>query len=329
MSDEKGFDFENEALDTEDQVSPEGETKQSSKKSSKKIDKTSKQSDQDAEQVSPHEEFMLDDEQINETQAHEKTQAKKSWFFNGLIGIVILVGAYMTYTSIFPSKPVKKHTTSQSHNLGFKDHVYQTPTNKVIQQKLPIKSFAASSTTPAKPAKIVKRNDNTTTSTTKTSNNYRLMSQEDIKSLASGIGKMVANDNQSLAEHIVSIEKQQAILAQNNSNENKILQNEINRLNATLLDINSKMKDYNTTIKTISHALGITSAQLKVLVAQQADHAQKLTLRAVVQGRAWLVDEDGNTHTVAKGDSIPYYGKVQRIDADNDQVEMSSGYTFT
>ena len=47
---------------------------------------------------------------------------------------------------------------------------------------------------------------------------------------------------------------------------------------------------------------------------------QKLTLRAVVPGRAWLVDGAGNTVSVTTGDVLPYYGKVTKIDSDKGPV---------
>ena len=48
-------------------------------------------------------------------------------------------------------------------------------------------------------------------------------------------------------------------------------------------------------------------------------------LRAIVPGRAWLVDSNGQTRTVQVGDTLSQYGKVQQILPEQGQVTTSSG----
>ena len=56
---------------------------------------------------------------------------------------------------------------------------------------------------------------------------------------------------------------------------------------------------------------------------------QKMTLRAVVPGRAWLVNGKGQTITISEGSEMPYYGKVLKIDNKSNTVTMSTGYIFS
>ncbi|WP_139121707.1 hypothetical protein [Piscirickettsia litoralis] len=70
------------------------------------------------------------------------------------------------------------------------------------------------------------------------------------------------------------------------------------------------------------------NAQIKLMLANQYSHREKLRLRAIITGRAWLVNEAGVTYTLTKGSEIPGYGKVVKINDSKEQVVMSSGYIF-
>lgn len=48
-------------------------------------------------------------------------------------------------------------------------------------------------------------------------------------------------------------------------------------------------------------------------------------IRAIVPGRAWIVDQNGNARSVAVGDKLPQYGKIVHILADRGVVATSSG----
>ncbi len=50
-----------------------------------------------------------------------------------------------------------------------------------------------------------------------------------------------------------------------------------------------------------------------------------LTVHAIIPGRAWLKNRDGQIMTVTEGDSVEGYGKVLAIDAPSGQVLTSSG----
>jgi len=48
-------------------------------------------------------------------------------------------------------------------------------------------------------------------------------------------------------------------------------------------------------------------------------------IKAMIQGRAWLMTSEGSSTTVAVGDNLPGYGNISIIDVDNGQVVTSSG----
>ena len=48
-------------------------------------------------------------------------------------------------------------------------------------------------------------------------------------------------------------------------------------------------------------------------------------IRAVVEGRAWLVDKSGNSMTISVGDQVPDYGKVEKIYSAQGFIVTSSG----
>lgn len=52
-------------------------------------------------------------------------------------------------------------------------------------------------------------------------------------------------------------------------------------------------------------------------------------LKAVVPGRAWIINNHGVSQSVSVGDSVPQYGIVKVVDADRGMVLMSSGKVIT
>ena len=78
----------------------------------------------------------------------------------------------------------------------------------------------------------------------------------------------------------------------------------------------------------ISKAAKQASEDVQLLVARETATKEKWTLRAVVPGRAWLVNPAGETMSISKGTVISNYGTVKDIDSDNGKILMSSGYVF-
>lgn len=61
---------------------------------------------------------------------------------------------------------------------------------------------------------------------------------------------------------------------------------------------------------------------------QQKNTSVNVSLKAVLDGRAWFVTKGGESISVSVGDSIPGVGSVQRIDPDQGQVIMSNGTVY-
>ncbi|MDX2165206.1 MAG: hypothetical protein SFW07_07310 [Gammaproteobacteria bacterium] len=73
--------------------------------------------------------------------------------------------------------------------------------------------------------------------------------------------------------------------------------------------------------KTKSTTIGAVSKKVKVVESNKASYYVK----AMIQGRAWLMTSDGASKTVAVGDNLPGYGVVSSIDVNNSEVFTSSG----
>ena len=114
--------------------------------------------------------------------------------------------------------------------------------------------------------------------------------------------------------------------------EDKILADQskkINKLVDEMSKVSSNVMKINKSMTTLKQSMIKTQVELKLVIAQKAADMQKLTLRAVVPGRAWLVNGKGQTVTVSVGTDMPYYGKVLKIDNKANTVTMSTGYIFS
>jgi hypothetical protein len=94
-------------------------------------------------------------------------------------------------------------------------------------------------------------------------------------------------------------------------------------------DLSVQFAKMNKTLANVNQSIVKTQVQLKLVIAEKAAEAQKMTLRAVVPGRAWLVNGKGQTLTISVGNELPYYGKVLKIDSKANTVTMSTGYVFS
>jgi len=94
-------------------------------------------------------------------------------------------------------------------------------------------------------------------------------------------------------------------------------------------DLGAQFANMNKTLAGVNQSIVKTQVELKLVIAEKAAQAQKMTLRAVVPGRAWLVNGKGQTITISDGSELPYYGKVLKIDSKSNTVTMSTGYVFS
>ncbi len=103
----------------------------------------------------------------------------------------------------------------------------------------------------------------------------------------------------------------------------------IDSLSKKIDDLGTQFASMNKTLAGVNQSIVKTQVELKLVIAEKAAEAQKMTLRAVVPGRAWLVNGKGQTLTISVGNELPYYGKVLKIDSKANTVTMSTGYVFS
>ncbi len=154
---------------------------------------------------------------------------------------------------------------------------------------------------------------------------YVQMTKQDMKTLLRGFSMAEKKDINRLSQQVAQLQTQ---IGDNKGNGHS-LRAQVIQVAKQQRILADQMSSYNHYLAKISQSLTTTQAQLKLLVAERAAHATKLTLRAVVPGRAWLVNGKGATTTVVVGSQLDNYGKVVRIDSKNDKVYMSSGYVFS
>ena len=148
------------------------------------------------------------------------------------------------------------------------------------------------------------------------------MSKKEFKQLIQGFSGVVDSANSNLSKGMNNLQLNINQLAGIMGKSSQMTQ-----ANFTLLTKKIELMSQN--LLKVSNNLAKTQSQLKVLVAEKAQNAQKLSLHAVVPGRAWLTDQDGKTISVSIGSQLPYYGQVTKIDSDAGKVYMSSGYVFS
>lgn len=146
----------------------------------------------------------------------------------------------------------------------------------------------------------------------------------DMQTMINGLAQAEGQSMQTMVKQMQALQQSVTSALQNNNSNSQT----ITQLAQQMQQLNAKLDAYNQNLVQVSKGLQTTQTQLQLILAQSAQGASKLTLRAVVPGRAWLMDSKGDTTSVAVGDSLPYYGKVLSIDADAGTVTTSSGYVF-
>ena len=221
-------------------------------------------------------------------------------------GVVVLVILYYMYSMIFPSTPAPAAPVAQNQNTGF--GLGTQPVN-VPHTAAP---QVAASATPV------------------VSNQPPVMAftQDDLKQMIAGFATVVDQQNAKLATQISAISAAQTALTQEESMLTTTQSKDLEQLNSQISTLNKAIDQSNQNMTNIAQTLLRTQSQLKLLLAEKAESRDQLILRAVVPGRAWLVDGAGRTISVAVGDEIKDYGKVESIDDKTATIIMSSGYVF-
>ncbi|PHQ80495.1 MAG: hypothetical protein COB66_04585 [Coxiella sp. (in: Bacteria)] len=125
----------------------------------------------------------------------------------------------------------------------------------------------------------------------------------------------------------------------NNATTMSDMQNHISQLRSAVLTSNQANAQLNQSVSMLT-------AQVKLLTADVQKNTKSLTvtpkkksvkpvfhpkpvtytIKAVVRGRAWLMGSNGQSLSIAAGNTISnYYGKVRGIDADSGRVFTTSG----
>lgn len=141
------------------------------------------------------------------------------------------------------------------------------------------------------------------------------MSDAQMQTLLDAVAKVVQQNAQNIQNAIASG-------TQAGSNE------KLAALESSVANLNNSVNALNQTLANVDARLTATQNQLGAVLAQQTASEQKLTLRAVVPGRAWLVDAGGHTVSVTEGSPLGAFGTVTAIDTTNNTVSTSSGYVF-
>ncbi|MDO8954492.1 MAG: hypothetical protein Q7V63_06565 [Gammaproteobacteria bacterium] len=277
----------------------------------------------------PADEFTMDEADESSGPAKSSSglvsflKANLVFILVGLVGVAI--AGYLTYGILVPSTPQQKQSSVQAQPSGF-------GLKPVIPE--PDSAQANAKKTSATPAPATGLNNTmpvaVPTPIATTPANI-IMTQQDMKTLMEGFAKVVNQNSQDIFTKMQDLEGLvqdvgQASLAQQKQTVQVV--NTLGNMQKSMQTLSANLAAYNKNMIIVAKELDKTQQQLALLLAEQSATVQKLTLRAVVPGRAWLVDDQGNTTTVVLGTALANYGTVVNIDSGKGEVVMSTGYVF-
>lgn len=117
------------------------------------------------------------------------------------------------------------------------------------------------------------------------------------------------------------------------------LSNQLNSISTNISDISAQIAKISQTVETLSATVSQQSATIAILetrlekpkpiakprIRHHYAPAPVFYIQAVVPGRAWIISTTGTTLTVREGSSVPGYGIVKLIDAQQGRVLTGSG----
>jgi hypothetical protein len=147
-------------------------------------------------------------------------------------------------------------------------------------------------------------------------------------------------DKENLKQKVSTLEE--AIVQNGKSQEN--LQNEIGGVTSAITEIQSNIAVLTQQINTLVKQKN--EASTKPVITKEKEKPKKVVqktvyrpkkkltysvyyIKALIQGRVWLVNNNGATFTVSTGDELPGYGQIQEIIPDKGRVMTSSGRVIT
>jgi hypothetical protein len=154
------------------------------------------------------------------------------------------------------------------------------------------------------------------------------LNRQQLLGLLSNFQKVVADNEKSLSEQISSLKASLSAISAADSQMSQSMSGQFEQMSTQVSQVNQKLEAYNQSISGVQTALEKTQQQLKLILAQRAEDIDHYTLRAIVPGRAWLVDGQGQTVTIILNQELKNYGTVEEINDKMGYVTMSSGYVF-
>lgn len=114
--------------------------------------------------------------------------------------------------------------------------------------------------------------------------------------------------------------------AQQTEDELLDLKNTLSEHEKTLKEIKASIGKLNNSVNSVSHKVGKMLIKPKPIIIKKKIAAQAISyhVTAIIQGRAWLEDVNGNTITVRVGDTLNG-GKVDFISPEKGVVALSNG----
>lgn len=105
------------------------------------------------------------------------------------------------------------------------------------------------------------------------------------------------------------------------------IQNNLSGLSQQISDMSKAKEKPAEPVKAVKKAVKKSTKIAAVRKETATKHVAKAEyyVKAMIQGRAWLISGDGASATVAVGDNLPGYGVVSDIDIEKGQVSTTSG----
>lgn len=266
---------------------------------------------------------MHDQDQIAQTNSKRNLleMAKDNWLYLGIGAVVIVVAAYLLMDVFSSPTPAQQPAAQQQVNSGFNSvpaAPAAAPTTQVTDTTAtPSTDNGASAptqTTAAVPAPAI-----ADIVTSQKAGNIT-MTDEQMQELMQGFTDVID-------ENAANIEK---ALAPTNDMKDQIgnVSNNMNTLSGNVNQLSDSVNKLTQNLASVQQQLVNTQGQLQIVLSQETATSERLTLRAVVPGRAWLVNGNGQTTTVIVGTSLGAIGTVTNIDPAANTVTTSTGYIF-
>ncbi len=231
--------------------------------------------------------------------------AKENWLYISIGVVVLIIAAYLMMNVFSSSNPPAQKVSQAPVNSGFNNVPpvtnAATPTTEAPAAVPPDSQPESAAPVVTPPAVIVEGSGNVS------------MTDQQLQQMMQDFTTVVEKNSENL----------QNALAQNNNSEDSL-----NAIASNMNQLASNVDRLNQNLVNVQQALTATQQQLQTLLSQQTATNANLTVRAVVPGRAWLVDGSGHTTSVAVGTSLGAIGTVTQIDSTNGTVTTSTGYVF-